>query len=84
VDFGQAISGGFVQYVNFRDRACRSEFWYWALFINILSIVAFVIDLMLKTDVPIAVWLVTLPTYIPPSPSACGACTMSTARAGGF
>lgn len=65
MDFGQAISAGVIKYVNFRDRACRSEFWYWALFTNILSIVAFVIDLMLKTQLPIAVWLVMLPIYIP-------------------
>jgi uncharacterized membrane protein YhaH (DUF805 family) len=65
MDFGQAISAGFSKYVNFRDRACRSEFWYCALFTNILGIVAFVIDLLLKTQLAIAVWLVLLPTYIP-------------------
>jgi uncharacterized membrane protein YhaH (DUF805 family) len=30
--FGQAISAGFSNYVNFRDRACRSEYWFWVLF----------------------------------------------------
>jgi uncharacterized membrane protein YhaH (DUF805 family) len=65
MDFGQAISAGFSKYMNFRDRAGRSEFWYWALFINILSIVGLVIDSILKTEMPIAVWLVSLPTYIP-------------------
>ena len=63
--FGQAISAGFIKYVNFRDRAGRSEFWYWALFVNIVEIVAFAIDSMLKTQLPIAVWLVFLLTYIP-------------------
>jgi uncharacterized membrane protein YhaH (DUF805 family) len=31
--FGEAISAGFVNYANFRDRASRSEYWYWALFV---------------------------------------------------
>jgi uncharacterized membrane protein YhaH (DUF805 family) len=38
--FGQAISSGFSNYVNFSGRACRSEYWYWILFIIIADIVA--------------------------------------------
>lgn len=31
--FVQAISSGFRNYVGFSGRACRSEFWYWSLFV---------------------------------------------------
>jgi uncharacterized membrane protein YhaH (DUF805 family) len=65
MNFGQAISAGFLNYANFRGRASRSEFWFWALFNNILQIVAIAIDSMLNTELPIAVWVVMLATYIP-------------------
>jgi uncharacterized membrane protein YhaH (DUF805 family) len=42
--FGQAISSGFSNYVNFSDRACRSEYWFWVLFVLIADIVAIAID----------------------------------------
>ena len=42
--FGQAISAGFSNYVNFSGRASRSEYWYWILFIVIADIVAAIID----------------------------------------
>jgi uncharacterized membrane protein YhaH (DUF805 family) len=42
--FGQAISSGFSNYVNFSGRACRSEYWFWTLFVVIADIVAFAID----------------------------------------
>jgi uncharacterized membrane protein YhaH (DUF805 family) len=48
--FGQAISAGFIKYVNFRDRACRSEYWYWTLFTIIAGIVAAIIDAKLNTQ----------------------------------
>ena len=34
-NFPQAIASGFKNYVNFRGRASRSEYWYWALFIGL-------------------------------------------------
>jgi uncharacterized membrane protein YhaH (DUF805 family) len=49
--FGQAISAGFTKYVNFSDRACRSEYWYWTLFTIIVGVVAAIIDSMLNTQV---------------------------------
>jgi uncharacterized membrane protein YhaH (DUF805 family) len=42
--FGQAISSGFSNYVNFSDRACRSEYWFWILFYYIGFAVAAIID----------------------------------------
>jgi uncharacterized membrane protein YhaH (DUF805 family) len=44
MNFGEAISAGFSNYVNFSGRASRSEFWFWILFGVIISIVANVID----------------------------------------
>jgi uncharacterized membrane protein YhaH (DUF805 family) len=29
MNFTQAISSGFSNYVNFAGRAIRSEYWYW-------------------------------------------------------
>jgi uncharacterized membrane protein YhaH (DUF805 family) len=42
--FGDAINAAFVNYVNFSARACRSEYWYWVLFVCVGSIVAVIID----------------------------------------
>jgi uncharacterized membrane protein YhaH (DUF805 family) len=38
MSFSQAISSGFRNYVNFEDRASRSEFWYWVLFTFLLGL----------------------------------------------
>lgn len=40
MDFGQAISACFKKYVDFKGRAQRAEFWWFALFIFIVNIVA--------------------------------------------
>ena len=42
---GEAISSVLRNYATFSGRAPRSEYWYWALFLLILSIVAMAIDL---------------------------------------
>jgi uncharacterized membrane protein YhaH (DUF805 family) len=47
MNFTQAISSGFSNYVNFAGRAIRSEYWYWTLFIVIASIVTSIIDAVL-------------------------------------
>ena len=38
VSFGAAISRGFKQYAGFSGRAPRSEFWFWQLFLVLVSI----------------------------------------------
>jgi uncharacterized membrane protein YhaH (DUF805 family) len=45
MNFGEAISSGFRNYVGFTGRAARSEFWYWILFEFLLTIVTGFIDL---------------------------------------
>ena len=42
--FGEAISAGFANYVNFSGRAVRSEYWYWTLFTIVGGIVASIVD----------------------------------------
>mgnify|MGYP003387507804 CR=1 FL=1 len=44
MDFGQAIKAGFSNYVTFSGRASRSEYWYWVLFVIIVSVVTSIID----------------------------------------
>lgn len=44
MNFGEAIGSGFRNYVNFSGRAPRSEFWYWALFVILVSIAANIVD----------------------------------------
>jgi uncharacterized membrane protein YhaH (DUF805 family) len=45
MNFTQAISSGFQNYINFTGRAARSEYWFWTLFTVLVSIVASLIDL---------------------------------------
>jgi uncharacterized membrane protein YhaH (DUF805 family) len=47
MNFGQAISSGFSNYVGFSGRAARSEYWYWILFYILGAIVAEIIDSVL-------------------------------------
>lgn len=44
MDFPTAVRTGFVKYVDFSGRAGRAEFWHWALFSLIASIVLSVVD----------------------------------------
>jgi len=48
--FGEAVSSVLKNYATFSGRAPRSEYWYWALFILILSIAAMAIDAMLFSE----------------------------------
>ena len=65
-----AISYCFRNYVGFSGRAARSEYWYWVLFILLLQIVAWLIDMTLfgfnTSGVnPIGV-IVSLAPFLPP------------------
>jgi uncharacterized membrane protein YhaH (DUF805 family) len=44
MDFWQAIVSGFKNYVVFRGRAYRSEYWYWVLALIIGGIITAIID----------------------------------------
>jgi uncharacterized membrane protein YhaH (DUF805 family) len=67
--FTDAIKTGFQKYIGFGGRAARSEYWYWVLFVLLLQIVAWLIDMTLfgfnTTGVnPIGV-IVSLATLLP-------------------
>ena len=47
MNFMQAITSGFQNYVNFSGRSQRSAFWFWNLFAILVSIVAGTIDYLL-------------------------------------
>jgi uncharacterized membrane protein YhaH (DUF805 family) len=46
MNFGEAIASGFSNYVNFSGRAARSEYWFWTLFVVLVSIVCNIIDMV--------------------------------------
>ncbi len=54
--FGQAIASGFFNYVNFSDRASRSEYWYWFLFVILCQIATHIIDLVIGVGVTTALF----------------------------
>lgn len=49
MDFPQAITSGFTNYFNFQDRASRSEYWYFYLFLILGGIATGIIDKSLDT-----------------------------------
>ncbi len=44
MNFGQAIKSGFINYVTFSGRAARSEYWYWTLFVVLITAAGAIID----------------------------------------
>ena len=61
--FGEAISSGFSNYVNFNGRAARSEYWFWTLFAVLVSIVARIVDAIIGA--PIIGAIVSLGLLLP-------------------
>jgi uncharacterized membrane protein YhaH (DUF805 family) len=51
MNFAQAINSGFSKYAKFDGRACRSEYWYWAIFSVVVSLVGSFIDAKLDTNI---------------------------------
>ncbi len=51
VSFLDAATLGFTRYVDFRGRSSRAEYWWWALFVVLVDIIAQAIDtVVLGTD----------------------------------
>ena len=50
MNFGQAISNGFSNYVTFSGRAARPEYWYWSLFVLVGSVCTLVADGLIIGD----------------------------------
>jgi uncharacterized membrane protein YhaH (DUF805 family) len=63
MNFVDSIKLGFSNYVNFTDRACRSEYWYWVLFVAIVGVVTVIIDSVIGASVTSTIW--DLATFLP-------------------
>ena len=65
--FGQAISAGFANYFNFKSRASRSEYWYFILFLVIVTIVLWIVDIAINgpNEVFLLNSIFSLATFIP-------------------
>ncbi len=49
--FGEAVRSGFDHYVKFDGRASRPAFWWWVLFVILVSVAANIIDLAIGAPV---------------------------------
>jgi len=63
MNFSDSIKLGFSNYVNFAGRACRSEYWYWTLFVFIGGVVTLIIDSVIGVSVTSTIW--ELATILP-------------------
>lgn len=77
VNFVNAVQRSFSNYLNFRGRARRSEFWYAMLF---YVVVCFLLGLLNVPDILVSIFL--LGTLIPFFPSPPAACTTQTEAVG--
>ena len=53
MNFWQAITSGYSNYVNFSGRAIRSEYWLWVLFTVIASAVTATLDAAIFSSSPV-------------------------------
>jgi uncharacterized membrane protein YhaH (DUF805 family) len=51
MSLGQAVSSVFSKYATFSGRARRSEYWYWILFLVVVSVIAAGLDNVLKLQI---------------------------------
>jgi uncharacterized membrane protein YhaH (DUF805 family) len=63
MNFAEAISSGFSNYVNFSGRAIRSEYWFWVLFTILGLLVAEIIDYALGLTLIYPIF--ALATFLP-------------------
>jgi uncharacterized membrane protein YhaH (DUF805 family) len=64
VHIGQAVSICFVKYADFRGRASRPEYWWFTLFVTIVSLIALTFDSLARSGLYSTIWNlgVLLPT----------------------
>ena len=63
MSFSEAVKDGFDHYAKFDGRASRSSFWWWVLFVIIVSIVANILDAAI--DATIFTIIVSLGLLLP-------------------
>lgn len=56
MNFGEAISSFFRNYVTFSGRASRSEFWYSYLFVVIVSVLLGIVDAVVSNEIASSIW----------------------------
>jgi uncharacterized membrane protein YhaH (DUF805 family) len=64
VHIGQAVSICFAKYADFRGRASRPEYWWFTLFVTIVSLIALTFDALARSGLYSTIWnlAVLLPT----------------------
>jgi uncharacterized membrane protein YhaH (DUF805 family) len=60
MSFGDAIGECFFNYANFRDRAARSEYWWWALFATVVCLLAWLLDLVVFNGFSVSPFLLVV------------------------
>ena len=67
MNFTEAITSGFQNYLNFSTRAQRSAYWYWVLFSFVASLVATLIDIVVfpRLGFSLIRTLVSLALFVP-------------------
>jgi uncharacterized membrane protein YhaH (DUF805 family) len=63
MNFAEAIKSGFSNYVNFSDRAARSELWWWFLFVSLVTVATAAIDMVMGVTLTYPIW--ALATILP-------------------
>lgn len=65
--FVEAIVSAFKGYVNFRDRACRSEYWWYVLFGILGSLVIGLVETAMRIDPDVGVFstIFSLAIFLP-------------------
>ncbi len=61
--FGESVQTCFVKYANFKGRASRSEYWWWTLFVFIISFCAGFMDGLM--GISVLTWIVAIAFYLP-------------------
>jgi uncharacterized membrane protein YhaH (DUF805 family) len=54
MNFKEAITAGFQNYVNFSGRAAKSQYWYWALFAAVIAFGSSFLDTLFFPDMELA------------------------------
>jgi uncharacterized membrane protein YhaH (DUF805 family) len=73
VNFGQAIGSGFKKYVDFNGRASRSEYWFFFLFLFLVSLPFSIMESIMQANgssdgagaFTLVLWMISLATFLP-------------------
>ncbi|MGO4388515.1 DUF805 domain-containing protein [Microvirga sp. 2YAF29] len=65
MNFTQAIKSGLSKYVDFSSRASRSEYWFYTLFVILVSIVTGIVDNIVLSGMPITNLITSLALLLP-------------------